>query len=133
MKTKKQKKAQTAIELIIVVGFIIFFFAAFLFVINENIEQKNRERENFLARETALTIQDEINLAHKSVDGYMRNFTLPAKVAGKDYNVIVQANMVYFNTSNFGISLPIQNITGQIKKGTNTITKKSGIVYLNSF
>jgi len=67
------KKAQSAIEFVILVGVVVFFFLTFLFVIEGNIIDQVKDNKNLVTKEIALTVQNEINLASESSDGYYGN------------------------------------------------------------
>jgi len=126
-------KAQSAIEFIILVGAVFFFFIAFLFAIQLNIVDKTRENKNLITQELALTVQDEINLAVESSDGYYREFTIPEKLVNLDYEINITAGTVYVRTVNgeYALALPVANVTGDVQKGTNVIRRENGVVYLN--
>ncbi len=127
----KFKKAQGAIEFLIIFGAVFFFFVIFLEVISENIEQKNEEKEDLIAQNIVLSVRDEIALASKSSDGYYREFTLPPTIIGKNYDVKLVNNSVYVSAEGIGVSYKIVSVNGEIKKGLNTIKKENGEVYLN--
>lgn len=127
-------KGQSAIELIIIVGFFAFSFLIFLLIIHFNVAFEREENRNTLLQETALQVQQEINLATGSIDGYSRQFVLPSKIAGLSYTInIVDGETVYIRTDNgvHALSLPVVNVTGNILIGVNSISKINGTVYLN--
>ena len=128
------KKGQSAIEFLILVGAVLFFFLTFLFVIQSNLADKFKENKNTVVHDVALTVQEEINLAAKSSDGYSREFDLPLELLGEDYLINITAQLVYVRTASGGsaIALPVTNSTGQPVKGTNLITRINGSIYLNS-
>ncbi len=127
------KKSQTAIEFVILVGFILFFFSIFFLFINEKISVKINEEQNMKVKDIALTVKDEINLALESTNGYHREFMLPEKIGKKDYKINVTDGMIYVRTidKTNAIALPIMNITGDVRIGSNNITKKNNKVYIN--
>jgi len=129
----KYKNSQTSIEFVILVGFVLFFFTAFFLTINGNMSDKIKERQTKLVIEIASTVQDEIDLAFESIDGYYRKFTIPDYVASKSYDIDITEGMVYVRTTDkkHAIALPVQNITGQVQKGDNIIQKENGVVKLN--
>ena len=129
-----KKKGQSAVEFLILIGAILFFFVAFLYMINLNISDKLRENKDLTIQEIAFQVQDEINLAHESVDGYYRKFELPLNVLGSEYEINVTAGVVYVRTTNgkHAIALPVVNVTGDVLKGTNVIQKNNGVVLLNT-
>jgi len=126
-------KSQSSIEFLILVGVIFFFFLGFLIAIQTSINDKVKEKNNLLLKNTAYKIQDEINFASESSDGYEREFKIPDKIGSKDYDIDIIANMVYLKTidNKNSIALPIPVITGNIIKGDNLIKKINNTIYLN--
>lgn len=124
-------KSQTGMEFLIISGVALFILTSFFLVINTNIEEKNREAEILLIKNLGVTIADEISIAFKSSDGYNRNFLVPEKIGGEDYEVFLISNTVYIETANNAISLSTKEVEGDLKKGENRIEKTNGIVYLN--
>lgn len=126
------KKSQTAIEFVILIGFLLFFFTVFFLTIRENMSEKIKERQNLLVRDIAIIVQDEINLALEASDGYYREFKIPQNINGKDYDIDIVESMVYVNLQDkHAISLPVANVTGNIAKGSNIIKKENGEIKLN--
>ncbi len=130
----EMKKAQSAIEFVILVGAVLFFFLAFLFALQLSSVDKNRENKNFVIKEIALTVQNEISLATESSDGYYREFEIPNNILGSEYDIDIIEDLVYLNTTDgkYAIAFPVANVTGEINVGVNSIRKNSGEVYLNS-
>ncbi len=127
-------RAQSAIELIILVGFLAFFFLIFLFAIHMSTADERWENRNLLTQELALEIQQEVNLAAESLSGYSRQFTLPERISGLTYDVeIVENTVVYVHTDDeqHALSLPVSYVDGLLVIGTNTIKNIDGAVYLN--
>ncbi len=129
-----EKNAQTAIEFVIMIGFVLFFFIAILLVVQEGMSDKIKEKRNLAAKEIALIVQDEINLALESSDGYYREFEIPNKVGSQNYDIQIIEDMVYVNTTDneYAIALPVPKITGNVQKGTNSIQKEKGEIKLNA-
>ncbi|MFH1521742.1 MAG: hypothetical protein ABIF18_02170 [archaeon] len=129
----EHKKAQVAIEFIIIVGALLFFVSIFLLIVQENMKDKLYQEENILVKEIALTVQNEINLALQSGDGYSREFKLPQKAGGLDYEINIDSGIVYIKTTNnrHALTIPVANVTGDINITTNRIEKINGIIYLN--
>ena len=131
----KTKKSQSAIEFVILVGVVLFFFTAFFLAIRGNMSDRIRDRQNLLIKEIALTIQDEINLASQSSEGYYREFQIPQKAGGQDYNIEITEGLVYVEIKDIHtIALPVANVTATtINKGStlNVIKKENGQVKLN--
>ncbi len=126
-------KSQTAIEFMILIAFVMFAFSVFLLVIYENMSVKIGEQRNTIIKDTALAIQDEINLAAHSSEGYYREFEIPEKIGGVNYSAEILEEMVYLKTidGKHALALPVPKITGQIVKGKNIIKKENGETKLN--
>ena len=129
------KKAQSAVEFVILISVVLFFFIGLLIVIQYSISDKTYENRNVAFRETALSVQNEINLAYESTDGYYREFYVPEKVLGADYDITVQEGVIFVQSASgrHALSLPVpEDIEGTgIQKGDNVIRKQDGVVYLN--
>jgi len=125
-------KSQGAIEFLIISGIVIFMFTVFFVAIQANTEERNKENEAIIIKNLALSVQDEIFLALKSSDGYIREFQIPQLISGKDYEISIIDNFVHVKTSQNAVSLKLDDFTGNIKKGINIIKKQNGKVYLNS-
>ena len=130
-----KKKSQASVEFLILVSAFVLFFAIFFIAIHENMNDELAEQNNLLVKEVALAVQDEINLALASDDGYFRTFAIPEKINNnKEYSISLTAGVVYLQTDSkkHAIALPVANVTGQIVKGENTIKKENGKIYLNA-
>lgn len=129
----KVMKAQSSIEFMILTGAVLFFFIGFLVYLQSNVSEKEHERVNAALRDVVLDVQDEINLAAQSSEGYHRDFTIPPDVLGKNYSIIVLNGTIYANTldGTAALSLPVEQLNGALKIGTNTLRKIGSIIYLN--
>jgi len=127
------KKAQAAVELIIIMGFLVFFFIIFIGIIQDRMQEKSQEKKTIVIKDIVRTVQEEIDLAVKSSNGYRREFKIPEKIINNDYEISIFEGIVYAKTTDqkHAIAVNVKNVTGTITKGTNLITKQNGIVYLN--
>lgn len=127
------KKGQSAIEFMILIAGVFFFFIIFFGAIQNNLESKYAEKNRLLIKQTAYKIKEEIDLATTSSEGYKRNFEIPEKIGSREYNATIQEDSVYLETldKKYGITVRIQPVNGNIKIGENIIEKKNGEVYLN--
>jgi hypothetical protein len=126
----KIKKAQSAIEFIALIGFVLFFFVAFFSVIQYNQTEKYKEKEKLVVQSIGLDIQQEIDLAAQSSDGYSRTFDVPSNVFGNDYQINITGSLLYLSSENAWVSFYIPNVTGIVKKGYNLIKKQNGFVFI---
>tara|TARA_Y100000034_G_C6870911_1_gene397619 strand:- start:554 stop:973 length:420 start_codon:yes stop_codon:yes gene_type:complete len=127
------KLGQSAIEFMIIVGFMLFVLVAFLTAINYNISDKRFDEKNRIAKEIALSVQNEISLASNSLDGYSREFEVPLRIAELDYTIAINSGLLYLETedSRHAVAYPIAEVTGDIQIGANVIQKEGGVVLLN--
>lgn len=125
------KRGQGAIEFVTLFGFLMFFFVVFFGIIQNNMNDRNFEKREVIAQNIALGVQEELSLAAEASEGYSRDFEVPLNLLGKDYNIEIIDNSIFISTNNIGISYKIIVVQGQIQKGTNTIRKNGGVVYLN--
>ncbi|MBT4166067.1 hypothetical protein HOE04_03455 [archaeon] len=128
------KRSQTAIEFLVLVSAVLFFFVVFFLTIGENIQDKTRENINKIVNEIAFLVQEEISFASESVDGYYRVFKIPESLNGLEYDIDVSDGRVYLKTYNnkYAVALPVQDVSGEIIKGENVLRKEGGVIYLNS-
>ncbi|MBR9706508.1 hypothetical protein GOV14_05715 [Candidatus Pacearchaeota archaeon] len=117
---KNKKKAQVGIEFIIVFGAVFFFFTILVVTIYEVNFDRINEKRDLLTNEVALEVQNEISLAVKAANGYEREFTLPARIDGKTYDVQISDNAVYVKTTDnaHSLMLPI----AEVNVATNPFT-----------
>jgi hypothetical protein len=126
------KSSQSAIEFVILLGFLLFSFTVFFLLINQNMSDKIRENTNAEVKQIGISVQDEINFAYLSSEGYSRNFKIPKEINGRDYFINITDNQVYVNLDDkYTVSLPVKNVSGNIAKGDNIIKKQGGIIKLN--
>jgi len=128
------KKGQSAIEFMIIIGVVLFFFIAFLGALQVQSSDKVKERRTVEVQEVALTVRGEIDLASDASDGYQRNFDLPLTISRENYNVSIVEGLVYVITEDErdALTYPIVDVIGQPQKGNNLIRKVNGVIYLNS-
>jgi hypothetical protein len=125
------KKGQGATEFAVIFGFVLFAFVMFLVIIQSNQGEKNKDRARLLLQNTALDVQDEINLAAESSDGYIREFKVPEEILGKEYEINLTGGRVQASIEGYYVSYKIFSATGNIQKGSNLIRKENRTVYLN--
>jgi sensor histidine kinase regulating citrate/malate metabolism len=133
IKTSKVLKAQSSIEILMLVGAMMAIFLSFLYVFQQNLTQKSSEQRVFEVQELATFLQNELNIAASASNGYERMFNLPAKIIGQDYSIEILDDFVYIQTNDgISLALPAQTIIGQPLQGTNTIRKVNGAICLNN-
>ena len=124
------KKSQIMIEFVLITGIVLATAVIFIAALSQN-KALHRSNEFFLVKDVALKIQNEISVTSYIEDGYSRQFELPEKINNKDYNISIINNTLTVWTNTTSFVAPILNITGYLKKETNTITKANGVTYIN--
>lgn len=117
----------TSIMLLLTVGFFAVSSSKIVRTQGETLDKVAEDIANFAYR--------EIEMAKSTQDGYTRLFTMPETVNGVIYTINMTDNReltVIYNDHEYTRFLPA-NVTGNISRGLNRISKSDGIVYLNSF
>lgn len=130
----KSKRAQSAIEFIIILGFLMVGFTVFFLIIEKDRIAKTSELQNAQIKEIGLNLKSEIDLAFESSDGYVREFELPKYTYGDNYTIRVVENLVLVASSDLrhSVSYSVSPVTGDIKRvGINIVKKVDGEVLLN--
>lgn len=125
-------RAQSSMEFFTLVG--LAFLAVIIFVIASAGEVKEfaDQKNFFLIKDVALTLQKEASIAASVEDGYEREFTLPEKLESSiDYFIITQNRSITVNSSITVFSAAIPDVAGNFTKGTNKIEKINGKIYVN--
>ncbi len=128
---KQHLKGQVAMEFMILSGVLLFVFIIMLGIISSNMAYTNKKKVNLYGEDVLTKVQKEINLASRVLDGYSREFYLPQKLGTKNYSISIFNDEVVISTDVEDFWRKIPNVTGNIQKGTNTISKSNGVVYLN--
>jgi len=130
----KNRLSQSAIEFMILTGFLLFSFTIFFIAVQGNMNDKIKERQALAVKNVAIMVQDEINLAFQSSEGYYRTFKIPENINGLKYDIEIIEDLVYVKTQDgkYAIALPVKEVTGEVIKGeTNFIKKENGEIKLN--
>ena len=129
-----RRKAQFAIEFIILISFMFLVFLVFMSIISSKIlEAKENERQQ-IAEDIAGLVKNEVQLAKSISNGYSRNFDVPNKIKGMDYDLEIIENrelVVNYIDKEYVSFLP-EKVCGDVFIPNNEISKEEGIVCLNS-
>lgn len=127
-------RAQSSVEFLIITGFALIFFVAFLFSLTVSSSERLIERQRLTLQQAAQTVQEEVAFAHATVDGYERRFALPLNIVGLEYELDVVDNLLYVHTveGEHALTVSLKNVTGMFVPGANTIRRTNGTVYANS-
>lgn len=124
-------KAQSSMEFLMLIGILLLVFIMFYVVMFERVQELNDKKAIILGEDIATKVQKEILLAAKVSEGYQREFTLPQKIEGMNYSILIRGREVTVKTPKTEVVKIIPVVIGNITKEINTINKTNGIIYLN--
>jgi len=131
-------KAQSSMEFVILLSFMIFVFLLFFIIIEGKIVSVTTEKLDLEAQDILTLVTDEVRIAESVLDSYYRQFILPGDIKGLSYNIS------FFEVSDGGTELiinyyereKIRFFQGSLRNdstigsGLNNITKVNGIIYI---
>ena len=123
-------KSQILMEFIILYGVALTATVILVAAISQN-KNLHETNEFFQVKDIASKVQHEIGLLSNVENGYSRQFEVPDKIDNKDYNISIKNNTLTVRTNTTSFFIAILNITGYVKKESNTITKTNGMIYVN--
>lgn len=108
---------------------IVGFFAVASSKVLESKEESNRQ----ISQDIAEFAYNEIEMAKSVNDGYARTFIMPQTINGVNYSIsIIDSRELVVNyLGHEYVKFIPSNVTGNITKGSNKISKASGIIYIN--
>ena len=124
-------KAQSSMEFLLLVGILLVVFIAFYAIMFERIDLINDEKDVLLGQDIATKVQKEILLAAKVSDGYQREFSLPQRIQGMNYSILISGKELTVITQKTEVVKTIPVVIGYIAKGPNKINNTNGIIYIN--
>lgn len=138
------RKAQSSIEIVLLISFMALVSAVFLLAINERMTWIQKQKDIKLIEDMGSVIGDEITLALGVEDGYSRTFEIPQTLRGINYSVEIWSSSdmktnhselvlqyVNFTKRHETVRILPKRVNGIIYKGKNNITKENGTVCLN--
>lgn len=97
------KRAQVTIELVLLVGAVVFLVTIIIASVNFNTALAREKNEKEALEDFANYLQQELMLASKMHPFYAREFKLPEKILGKSYTIEVGAYYLVVGTSKFSV------------------------------
>ena len=130
---KFSRESQSAMEFIVLASFMLLVILGFLAVTSSKMLESREEGHKKTAEDIANFAYREIEIAKSLNDGYTRNFAMPEIVNGINYSITViddRELIVNYLDYEYIKFLP-SNVTGNITKGFNKVSKNNGIVFIN--
>ena len=128
------KKLQSSIEFIMLSTFMLLTTVGFFGIISTTIVDSQEESNTKISEDILMIAYNEIATAKLMSDGYSRVFFIPQKVDGVDFNITLIGGrelVVNYLDIEYVKFLPA-NVTGNLTKGYNTISKINGVIYLGN-
>lgn len=125
------KKNQVAIEFMVLSGLALVASIIFVSISIGQTKSLYETKEFLLIKDVGLKIQNEISITSYVENGYSRQFDLPQQINNIDYNITIVNNTLIVWTNSTTYFTEIINITGYLKKGSNTISKTNGNTFIN--
>ena len=125
-------KAQVSAEFFVFLGLAFLIAIAFEIASLDQLNDFRLQKENEAVKDLALKLQQELLVASTVEDGYVRIFAIPDNLEGINYSLTTLYNStitVKSKNSLYIVSIP--KVVGNASKGTNTINKTGGVVYIN--
>ncbi len=127
---KRGNKGQSTIEFTVLVSFMILMFSIFFVLIGQKLVELRFERNTEIALALKSVVNTEFQLAKVAENGYFRQFKLPASIEGMNYDISITNSTelnIIVGQEEIHMRLP-NNISGNISKGLNNITKENKII-----
>ncbi len=126
-------KSQSSMEFIVLATFMLLVIVGFFGVTSSRVLEAREDINRKIAEDIADFAYREIEIATSVNDGYKKNFNMPQNVNGVNYSIKIVDNIeltvTYLDYEHVRF-LP-SNVTGNITKGLNTITRNNSIIYIN--
>lgn len=132
----KSRKAQSAMEFVVVLAFSLVVLAALLVIFQNRLSTMEENREKIVVDQMFNLVMSEIDLAIMSPPVYTRTFYLPRTLDGYPYTIeiIEDIDVVidYRGVTHVRFLTGSTGVIGSFKVGKNTIVKNSdGDILLN--
>src|SRR5438034_466538 len=93
------KKAQTAMEFLVLTMFMVFVFTGFFFVVQQRASTANQEARQSEIEAAADVVNQEVANAFRVQDGYQRIFETPLTINNEPYTMTINdKNEITFRT-----------------------------------
>lgn len=123
--------AQISAEFFVFLGLAFLIAVAFEIASIGQLNEFRTQKESEAVKDLALKLQREILLASTVEDGYVRAFEIPNKLDNTNYSLTTLNSTITVKSKNSLYIVSIPKAIGNVSKGTNTINKTGGVIYIN--
>ncbi len=124
--------AQISAEFFVFVGLAFLIAIAFEIASLDQLNDFRLQKENEAVKDLALKLQKEVLTAAAVEDGYVRAFEIPEKLDNVNYTLTTLNYTITIKSKNAFYIVSIPRAVGVVGKGTNTINKTNGVIYITS-
>lgn len=127
-------KSQSAMEFIVLSSFLFLVIVGFFAISSSKLLDVKEEANRKVAEDIAEFAYREIEIATSVNNGYKRVFYMPQNVNSVDYNIAVVDNreLIVNYLGYEHIKFLPSNVTGNITRGFNVISKENGTIFINA-
>ena len=120
-------------EFVVLVSFMFLVILGFFSVTTSKIIEAKDEGNKQIANDLADYAFNEVKIAKSVNEGYTRFFSMPQTVNGINFTINITDNreLVVNYLGNEYVKFLPSNVTGNLTKGNNKISKRDGIIRLN--
>ena len=131
MNFSKFFKAQISAEFFVLLGLAFLIAIAFELASLDQLNDFRNKKESDAVKDMALKLQREFFVAANVEDGYVRTFTIPETLDRINYTLTTVNSTITVESAKSLFIVSIPNAIGNAAKGSNTINKTGGVIYIN--
>jgi len=127
-----RSKSQVSAEFFVFLGLAFLIAIAFEIASLDQLNDFRLQKENEAVKDLALKLQKELLIAATVEDGYVRVFEIPEKLDNVNYTLTTLNYTITVKSKNAFYIVSVPRAIGGVGKGTNTINKTNGVIYITS-
>ena len=124
-------KAQISAEFFVFLGLAFLIAISFEIASLDQLNDFRVRKESEAVKDLALKLQKEVLVAATVEDGYIRTFQIPDSLDRINYSLITLNSTITVESKNSIFIVAIPKSVGNISKGTNSINKTGGVIYIS--
>ncbi|MFH1181802.1 MAG: hypothetical protein V1702_02495 [Candidatus Woesearchaeota archaeon] len=126
-----KSSGQVSFEFFFVIVVVIVVTIVLGMLTADKLSELKDRQSDARVQDVAYAVRNEVDIAHSMAPGYSRAFELPDAIDGDNYSVVIAGSSITVTSGSREFISSIRPVSGEVKKGWNTIRKSDGIVVLN--
>jgi uncharacterized protein (UPF0333 family) len=133
MKSWPGMKNQATIEFMLIFTVLLLGIAVAAAVSFQKIKEVNSQQTAVEAEDVLRDLASSLDKAFIEGDGFITTAYLPDMISGRQYNITLYPNQLVLEVGGkyFTRYTIVQNFSGSIKKGANTLKNSGGIIEIS--